>query len=103
MPTTRYHIGAKQLRSTLAAYAKRFDLLALPTLVEPPPPLTNAGRINAILTTRAGNLSGVPALAQPVPLPGDDGVPASLQLVAPWNGEATLLAAGARVESAVSA
>jgi uncharacterized protein YecE (DUF72 family) len=31
MTTTRYHIGAKSLRSTITAYAKRFDLLEVPS------------------------------------------------------------------------
>jgi amidase len=89
-----------QWNGQLDDYFGRFDLLALPTLVEPPPPVTNAGRINAILTTRACNLAGVPALAMPIP--GDQPAPVSLQLVAPWGGEATLLAAGARLEDAVT-
>jgi amidase len=88
-----------QWNRQLEAMFERFDLLALPTLIEPPPPLTNAGRINAVLTTRAVNLSGVPALS--MPLGNTGGVPASLQLVAPWGGESLLLAAAGLVEAAV--
>lgn len=75
------------------------DLLALPTMVEPPPPVANAGRAYVILRTRAVNLAGVPALAMPVP--GEGPVPASLQLVAPWGREDALLAAGSTVEQSV--
>jgi amidase len=85
----------------LERYFERFDVLALPTLIEPPPPLTNPGRINAVLTTRACNLSGVPALALPVP--SGTGVAASLQLVGRWFGEAALLAIGSLIEGAVRA
>jgi amidase len=76
----------------------RFDVLALPTLVEPPPPLTNAGRIYTIARTRAVNLAGVPALSMPVPTDGP--VPASLQLVAPLGADALLLALASVVEAA---
>jgi len=44
------------------------------------------------------NLAGIPALSLPVPTEGH--LPASLQLVAPSNGEETLVAAGLVVEAA---
>jgi amidase len=58
--------------------------------------------MNAVAGTFPWNLAGVPALALPVPAPGGPGLPTSLQLVGPENGEDLLLAAGAAIEAAVS-
>ena len=73
--------------------------LALPTLVTEIPTLASAVERELTTATAALNLSGHPALALPVPRP--DRLPTSLQLVGPRNGEESLLALGAVVESAL--
>ena len=87
-------------RAQLTYLFTRFDLLALPTLAILPPPLDRADELMEARYTMPVNFAGVPALALPIPARG---LPASLQLVAPWRGEERLLAAGAAVEAAVSA
>ena len=54
------------------------------------------------LTTNilAVNAAGVPATAQPIPLPGSH-VPASLQLIGPLRSEEMLLPTAAHVEAGV--
>ncbi|MBW8825438.1 MAG: amidase [Acidobacteria bacterium] len=86
--------------SQLEGLFGRVDLLALPTMVEPPPPLSNPGRSYVVLRTRAANLAGVPGLSMPVPTAGP--VPASLQLVGPWGREDELLRAGLAIEDAIA-
>jgi amidase len=72
-------------------------VLALPTAMFYPPPLSEAvGRPYTALTNPV-NLSGFPALAMPVP--SGQRLPASLQLIGPPNGEALLLATAAIVEA----
>ena len=82
----------------LATIWGRVDLLALPTLLDVPPLLSDASRMFTIRATLPVNIAGLPALALPVPA---QPLPASLQLVAPRGGEERLLAAGRRVEAAV--
>ncbi|MCY1142382.1 amidase [Actinoplanes sp. Pm04-4] len=72
------------------------DVLALPTLVASPPPLTDFARFPLTQLTAPFNLAGVPALALPVPSPGP--APVSLQLVGPMNGEELLCATGLALE-----
>jgi amidase len=67
------------------------DVIALPTLVAPPPPLTDHAGFPLTRLTAPVNLAGVPAIALPVPSP-DLPVPASLQLVGPPHGEELLCA-----------
>jgi amidase len=78
------------------------DLLALPTLVAPPPLLAKAGSFPAVALTAPFNLAGVPALAMPVPAPGLP-VPASLQLVGPPGAEDLLCATGLAIEATARA
>jgi amidase len=87
-------------RAELTALFTEFDLLALPTMIEPVP-LLDGGR-NARLTacTVQANSAGVPALALPVGAAHP--IPASVQLVAPWNAEERLLAAALVLEAAAS-
>jgi amidase len=98
--------GRQTWRAQLEDLFGRFDVLALPTMVEPPPLLQNPDRSSVILRTRAVNLAGVPALSLPVPIQADqrDGpnsLPASLQLVGPWGAEPELLALGSVIEAAI--
>jgi aspartyl-tRNA(Asn)/glutamyl-tRNA(Gln) amidotransferase subunit A len=87
-------------RAQLTYLFTRFDLLASPTLAILPPPLDRADELLEARYTLPVNFAGVPALALPIPARG---LPASLQLVAPWRGEERLLSAGAALEAAVSA
>jgi len=86
-------------RAELTGLFARFDLLVTPTLAILPPPLDRADELLEARYTMPVNFAGVPALALPIPAGG--GLPASLQLVAPWGGEERLLAAGAAIEAAV--
>ncbi|MFK3981374.1 amidase [Micromonospora sp. NPDC050397] len=82
------------------------ELLALPTLVAPPPSLTDFVGFPLTQLTAPINLAGVPALALPVPQSGSSVagavVPPSLQLVGPVNGEELLCATGLLVERALT-
>ncbi|MFC3964843.1 amidase [Nocardia jiangsuensis] len=84
----------------------RYDLLLTPTLAGPPPPigrLDGTGIIRATLRavpmiayTALWNVCGNPAAA--VPAGFADGLPRSVQLVGPPNGEHTLLRVAAELE-----
>ncbi|HEY1487450.1 MAG TPA: amidase [Micromonosporaceae bacterium] len=84
----------------LAAF-EEVDVLALPTLVGPPPPWTDIKGYPLTGLTAPVNLAGVPALAMPVPSTGLP-VPFSLQLIGPMNGEDRLCATGLMIESALA-
>ncbi|HTT87807.1 MAG TPA: amidase [Acidimicrobiales bacterium] len=86
--------------SRIDGLLSRFDLLATPTLTILPPVLEDANALLVARCTLPVNLAGVPALALPVPTGGP--LPASLQLVAPSNGEETLIAAGLVAEAAAA-
>jgi amidase len=88
-------------QAEVAAALAGVDVLALPTLVASPPPLSDFAGFPLTHLTRPFNLAGVPALAMPVPSPGHP-VPASLQLVGPMNGEELLCATALAIESALS-
>jgi amidase len=89
-------------QAEVAAALDEVELLALPTLVAPPPPLTDFAGFPLTQLTAPFNLAGVPALAMPVPAttPGA-AVPSSLQLVGPALGEDLLCATGLVVEAAL--
>ena len=93
-------------RETLDGLWRRVDALAAPSLLGFPPLLDEAHvlwKLRAL--TAPVNVAGVPALALPLPVRGQDTgpIPASVQLIGPRNGEERLLAAGARLEQAVRA
>ena len=87
-------------RAEVAAVLSDVDVLALPTLVGPPPPLADFRAYQLTRLTAPFNLAGVPAIALPVPSPGF-AVPVSLQLVGPEYGE-ELLCATAQASTAAS-
>lgn len=93
------HDAGRPFRAGLDRLLARHAVLALPTIPGLPP---KVGERDVSLThlTVPVNLAGLPALALPVPRP-DGGIPASLQLVGPENGEERLFALGARIEAAV--
>ncbi len=79
----------------------RHPVLALPTLVGPPPLVGERGIPLTVLTMPA-NLAGLPALSLPVP-GGPAGLPASLQLIGPPGAEEQLIALGRIIEAAIAA
>lgn len=100
-----------QLRRSLAEIFGRVDLLALPTVPAPAPPIENptvslpsgdhpADRAN-VKQTGLGNLTGLPGVTLPVGL-HSSGLPMALQLMAPWQAEARLLDAAKHIEQATS-
>lgn len=92
----------------LAPMLTRVDALALPSIPVLPPTLADGPTAPLGACTRPGNLLGLPALSLPIPVPrahrspATAHLPASLQLIGRPMGEASLLALGALVESAVA-
>jgi amidase len=74
-------------------------VVALPTLVEFPPPV-EAPQFRANRWTLPVNLAGLPAVSIPVPTGGP--LPAGLQLVGPAQGDELVLAIAARIEAAIA-
>jgi amidase len=89
------------VREWFAGQLARHPFLALPTLIGAPPLLGTRGMPLTILTMPA-NLTGLPALALPVP-GGPAGLTASLQLIGPPGGEEQLLALARVIEAAIAA
>jgi amidase len=89
-----------RLRRSLTGLLERYPVLALPTLAEPPPRLGERGQVPVTAFTAPVNLTGLPALALPVPTSA--GLPASLQLIGPAYGEERLIAIGRMIEEAVA-
>jgi amidase len=85
-------------RAEVCAALSDVDVLALPTLVGPPPRLTDVTGFPLTKLTAPFNLAGLPALAMPLPSPGF-AVPVSLQLVGPMDGEHLLCATGQAIEA----
>jgi amidase len=89
-------------RRRLTQVVDRVGLIVLPTIATLPPTRDAAmgGKVRMSRLTSPINLSGLPALALPLPI--TDSLPASIQLVGPANGEAFLLATAAAIEQAVT-
>lgn len=85
-------------RTAVTAALRDVDVLALPTVMFFPPPIEDAARMPYTAMTNAVNLSGLPALALPVP--SAQRLPASLQLIGAADAEALLLATGMVIETA---
>jgi aspartyl-tRNA(Asn)/glutamyl-tRNA(Gln) amidotransferase subunit A len=95
----------EEYREQAAEAMEGVDLLITPTLAFVAPPAVSddlAIREAVIRLTFPFNALGWPALALPCG-PAEDGLPASLQLVAPAGGDALVLAAGAMLERALKA
>jgi aspartyl-tRNA(Asn)/glutamyl-tRNA(Gln) amidotransferase subunit A len=94
-----------EYRERGAAAIEGLDLLVTPTLAFVAPPATEDDlelREAVIRFTYPFNALGWPALALPCG-PAEDGLPASVQLVAPAGEDARVLAAGASLERALAA
>jgi len=94
-------------QQSLSELFDRVQLLALPTLPVFPPRLGDLTAETLVpicieITKHVApfNVAGVPATAQPVPVPGQH-IPASLQLVGPSFGEELLVATAAHIEAAL--
>ncbi len=85
----------------VAEVLRRVDVIALPTLVGPPPTLDGARGFASTELTAPVNTAGLPALSLPLPWSGQP-VPASLQLIGPPGGEDVLCATGLVIEAAAS-
>jgi amidase len=99
----------QQVRDWFSAQLERHPFLVMPTLIGPPAIVGQRSRSLTRLTAPA-NLTGLPALALPVPVPeeaiadGADwpaGLPASLQIIGPAGSEERLLALGGVIEAAL--
>jgi amidase len=97
---------ADRLTASFCRLFEQFEVLAMPTLPILPPRLDDPAVGTTELTmqmaafTPLANVTGLPALALPVPIAGGP-FPASLQLIGPHGGEELLVATGAVVEQAI--
>jgi amidase len=87
--------GQRAWRDEVLAALAGVPVLALPTLIGPPPTLDAVRGFDPTALTAPFNLAGLPALALPVP-------GGSLQLVAGPGGEELLCATAAAVEVRIS-
>ncbi len=87
-------------RGSLGRVFERVDLLAWPTLAEPPPRLDDATRMSEIRHALPVNLAGIPALALPVRTGSH--WPPSVQLAAPAGRDEMVVAGGLQLEAATS-
>ena len=92
----------------LAAFFGSFDAIALPSMPFLTPLLEEASTSPLTGFTRFANMTGLPALSVPVPVPkglrrpDTAHLPASMQLIGNFATEASLLQLGALVERSVS-
>ena len=87
-------------RDEVAGVFERVQVVAMPTLAGQPPRLDEGNVPNQLVFP--WNVSGNPALALPLAVPGWE-MPGSLQLIGPHEGEERLCATAAVVEAATSA
>jgi amidase len=92
--------GRKAWKDELAQTFERVQVIALPTMPTFPVPVDGSNEFDLTTGTGPVNLAGNPALAMPVP--SNQRLPASLQLVGPHNSEDALLALARLIEAAVS-
>ena len=94
----------ERYRERMAELTRDVDLVLTPTLpiVAPPTGLDERDvRVQLIRFTFPFNALGWPALALPCG-PAEDGLPASVQLAAPYGQDALVLAGGSALASALS-
>ena len=90
----------ERLREEVPDALADIDLLLTPTLPCVAPPYGEGSRMVLTKLTSLFNLIGWPALALPCG-PAEEGLPASVQLAAPPDEDALVLAAGAALERAL--
>jgi amidase len=96
------------MRADIISLFASFDALALPSMPMLAPTLEEASASPVTGYTRFANMTGLPALSVPVPVPqrhkrpATAHLPTSLQLIGNYNGEAQLVQLGALVERAVA-
>ncbi len=83
-------------RAELDAALRRTPVIALAAIVDEPPTLEHAGRLETRRPNVAVNLAGHPAIVVPVPRPG--GFPTAVQLIAAHGDEDLLCATAAVIE-----
>jgi amidase len=93
---------ADEVRAEMEALLRDYPVLVMPTLTGQPPLLGERG-IPLVMLTAPVNLTGLPALALPVPpaSPGDADLIASLQVIG--QSEEQVLAFGRIIEAALAA
>jgi Asp-tRNA(Asn)/Glu-tRNA(Gln) amidotransferase A subunit family amidase len=107
----RAHRIRSLLRRSVRDLFDEVDMLALPSVPAPAPPIENpivtlpsgpapADHAN-VRQSGLGNLTGVPGINVPVGI-HSSGLPMGLQLMAPWDAEARLLDAAKHIEQATS-
>jgi amidase len=96
------------MKADLASFFQQFDAIALPTMPLLPPLLEEAATSPLTGFTRFANMTGLPALSLPVPIPHrlrrpeTHNLPGSIQLIGDYNAEARLLQLGALIERSVT-
>ena len=96
------------MKPDLASFFAQFDAIALPTMPLLPPTLEEAASSPLTGFTRFANMTGLPALSLPVPVPHrlrqreTANLPASIQLIGDYNSEARLLQLGTLIEHSVA-
>ncbi len=96
------------MRADLASIFAKFDAIALPSLPVLAPLLEEVATSPLSGFTRFANMTGLPALSVPVPVPSrlrqreTASLPASLQLIGDYNSEAKLVKLGALIERSVA-
>jgi amidase len=88
MITDARNLG-RHFRAQLDLLLDRYGVLALPTMIAPPPKLGEESRYDFTALTAPLNLTGHPAASLPINGPGP--VPPSLQLIGPAHSESSLL------------
>ena len=103
---------ARAIRDAMAidlkSFFERFDAIALPSMPILAPTIDEASTSPLTGFTRFANMTGLPALSLPVPVPkrhrrpDTAHLPASLQLIGDYGAEARLVQLGALIERSVS-
>ena len=96
------------MKVDLASLFLQFDALALPSMPTLTPTIEEAASIPLTGFTRFANLTGLPALSLPVPVPSrlrrreTAHLPASIQLIGDYHSENRLVQVGALIERSVA-
>jgi amidase len=94
------HSTRSRMTAFFDALLARYPVLALPTLSHLAPLIGTERDVDLTELTLPFNLTGLPALALPIPVQGES-LPGSLQLVAAPGADEMLLRVGAQIEAAL--